>query len=104
MRCCRSAVWKVCRNSSDRWFFHALNSRAVVRRYLKDHGYIQNDITAIVAHIGGGITVTLHRNGKVIDSNNGVGGDGPFTPEIVGSCLVSNWLTSATAVNIPKRR
>lgn len=67
-------------------FFHALNSRAVVRRYLKDHGYIQNDITAIVAHIGGGITVTLHRNGKVIDSNNGVGGDGPFTPERVGSC------------------
>ncbi len=67
-------------------FFHALNSRAVVRRYLKDHGYIHNDITAIVAHIGGGITVTLHRNGKVIDSNNGVGGDGPFTPERVGSC------------------
>lgn len=36
--------------------------------------------------LGGGITVTLHRNGKVIDSNNGVGGDGPFTPERVGSC------------------
>lgn len=35
--------------------------------------------------LGGGITVTLHRNGKVIDSNNGVGGDGPFTPERVGS-------------------
>lgn len=67
-------------------FFHALNSRAVVRRYLREHGHIQNDITAIVAHIGGGITVTLHRNGKVIDSNNGVGGDGPFTPERVGSC------------------
>ncbi len=67
-------------------FFHALNSRAVVRQYLRDHGHDTNDITAIVAHIGGGITVTLHRNGKVIDSNNGVGGDGPFTPERVGSC------------------
>ena len=67
-------------------FFHALNSRAVVRRYLREHGHQCNDITAIVAHIGGGITVTLHRNGKVIDTNNGVGGDGPFTPERVGSC------------------
>ena len=67
-------------------FFHALNSRAVVRRYLRDHGHFTNDITAIVAHIGGGITVTLHRNGKVIDTNNGVGGDGPFTPERAGSC------------------
>ena len=67
-------------------FFHALNSRAVVRRYLRDHGHSKNDITAIVAHIGGGITVTLHRCGKVIDTNNGVGGDGPFTPERVGSC------------------
>ena len=57
-----------------RAFFHALNSRAVVRRYLREHGHTANDITAIVAHMGGGITVTLHRNGKVIDTNNGLGG------------------------------
>ena len=69
-----------------RAFFHALNSRAIVRRYLREHGHAANDITAIVAHMGGGITVTLHRNGKVIDTNNGLGGDGPFTPERAGSC------------------
>ena len=69
-----------------RAFFHALNSRATVRRYLRDHGHGTNDITAIVAHMGGGITVTLHRNGQVIDTNNGLGGDGPFTPERAGSC------------------
>ena len=69
-----------------RAFFHALNSRAVVRRYLREHGHTANDVTAIVAHMGGGITVTLHRNGKVIDTNNGLGGDGPFTPERAGSC------------------
>ena len=69
-----------------RAFFHALNSRAIVRRYLREHGHATNDITAIVAHMGGGITVTLHRNGKVIDTNNGLGGDGPFTPERAGSC------------------
>ncbi|MCI1639706.1 MAG: butyrate kinase [Bacteroidales bacterium] len=69
-----------------RAFFHALNSRATVKRYLRDNGHKTNDITAIVAHMGGGITVTLHRNGRVIDTNNGLGGDGPFTPERAGSC------------------
>lgn len=69
-----------------RAFFHALNSRAIVRQYLRDIGHEKNDITAIVAHMGGGITITLHRNGKVIDTNNGLGGDGPFSPERVGSC------------------
>lgn len=69
-----------------RAFFHALNSRATVRKYLQDHGHDRNDVTAIVAHMGGGVTVTLHRNGEVIDTNNGLGGDGPFTPERAGSC------------------
>ncbi len=69
-----------------RAFFHALNSRATVKQYLRDHGHKENDVTAIVAHMGGGITVTLHRNGQVIDTNNGLGGDGPFTPERAGTC------------------
>jgi butyrate kinase len=69
-----------------RAFFHALNSRATVKQYLRDHGHKSNDVTAIVAHMGGGITITLHRNGQVIDTNNGLGGDGPFTPERAGSC------------------
>lgn len=69
-----------------RAFFHALNSRATVKQYLRDHGHKTNDVTAIVAHMGGGITITLHRNGQVIDTNNGLGGDGPFTPERAGSC------------------
>jgi butyrate kinase len=69
-----------------RAFFHALNSRAIVREYLRRHGHDKNDITAIVAHLGGGITVTLHRNGKVIDTNNGLGGEGPFSPERAGTC------------------
>jgi butyrate kinase len=69
-----------------RAFFHALNSRATVKQYLRDHGHRTNDVTAIVAHMGGGITITLHRNGQVIDTNNGLGGDGPFTPERAGSC------------------
>jgi len=69
-----------------RAFFHALNSRAIVRKYLNEHGHEKNDVTVIVAHMGGGITVTLHRNGNVIDTNNGLGGDGPITPQRAGTC------------------
>ena len=66
--------------------FHALNSRAIVRRYLREHGHKTNDVTVIVAHMGGGATISLHRNGKVLDTNHGLGGDGPITPERSGCC------------------
>ena len=65
--------------------FHALNSRATVRRYLADIGHKTNDVTAIVCHMGGGISISLHRNGRVIDTTHGLGGDGPITPERAGS-------------------
>ena len=66
--------------------FHALNSRAIVRRYLREHGHKTNDVTVIVAHMGGGATISLHRNGRVLDVNHGLGGDGPITPERAGCC------------------
>ena len=66
--------------------FHALNSRAIVRRYLAETGKDENDITAIVCHMGGGVTISLHRNGRVIDTSHGLGGDGPITPERAGCC------------------
>lgn len=66
--------------------FHALNSRAIVRRYLREHGHAVNDVTVIVAHMGGGATISLHRNGRVLDTTHGLGGDGPITPERAGSC------------------
>ena len=66
--------------------FHALNSRAIVRLYLREHGKTVNDVTVVVAHMGGGATISLHRNGKVIDVNHGLGGDGPITPERCGCC------------------
>ena len=43
------------------------------------------DVTVIVAHMGGGSSVSLHRNGLVIDVNDALGGDGPFSPERAGS-------------------
>lgn len=68
-----------------RTLFHALNSRAMVRRYARNVGKTNKDVTVIVAHMGGGSSVSLHRNGLVIDTNDALGGDGPISPERAGS-------------------
>ncbi len=65
--------------------FHALNQKAVARRYAHDSGRPYEDLALVVAHLGGGITVGAHKNGRVIDVNDGLNGDGPFTPERTGS-------------------
>ena len=65
--------------------FHTLNSRAMVRRYARNAGKDVKDVTVIVAHMGGGSSVSLHRNGLVIDVNDALGGDGPMSPERAGS-------------------
>jgi butyrate kinase len=65
--------------------FHTLNSRAMVRRYARNVGKTNKDVTVIVAHMGGGTSVSLHRNGLVIDVNDALGGDGPMSPERAGS-------------------
>ena len=69
-----------------RTLFHALNTRAIMRRYLRDSGRAAADTTAIICHMGGGVTISLHRNGRVIDTSHGLGGDGPITPERAGCC------------------
>lgn len=68
-----------------RTLFHALNSRAMVRRYARGIGKTNKDVTVIVAHMGGGTSVSLHRHGLVIDTNDALGGDGPISPERAGS-------------------
>ncbi len=68
-----------------RTLFHALNSRAMVRRYARGIGKTNRDVTVIVAHMGGGSSVSLHRKGLVIDTNDALGGDGPISPERAGS-------------------
>lgn len=65
--------------------FHALNQKAVARRVAKELGQKYEDLNLIVAHMGGGITVGAHKKGKVIDVNNGLHGDGPFSPERAGT-------------------
>ena len=69
-----------------RTLFHALNTRAIMRRYLRDTGRKAEETTAIICHMGGGVTISLHRGGRVIDTSHGLGGDGPITPERAGCC------------------
>lgn len=64
--------------------FHALNHKAVARRFALQIGRDYNELNLIVAHLGGGITVGAHREGRVVEVNNGLDGEGPFTPERVG--------------------
>lgn len=68
--------------------FHALNQKAVARRYAASAGRSYEDMNLIVAHLGGGISVGAHRHGRVIDVNNALGGEGPFTPERAGTLPV----------------
>jgi butyrate kinase len=65
--------------------FHALNQKAVARRCAADMGTTYENSRFIVAHMGGGISVGAHRYGRVIDVNDALSGEGPFTPERTGA-------------------
>jgi butyrate kinase len=65
--------------------YHALNQRAIARRLAADLGKAPDQLNAVVAHLGGGISVGAHARGRVIDVNNCLDGDGPFSPERAGS-------------------
>ncbi|WP_110943603.1 butyrate kinase [Virgibacillus senegalensis] len=65
--------------------FHALNQKAVARRAAVELEKPYQHLRLIVAHMGGGITVGAHDQGRVVDVNNGLHGDGPFSPERAGT-------------------
>jgi butyrate kinase len=64
--------------------FHALNQKAVARIYAASVGKEYEDLNLVVAHMGGGVSVGAHRKGRVIDVNNALNGDGPYSPERSG--------------------
>ena len=64
--------------------FHALNQKAVARKISKELGKSYDEANLIIAHMGGGVTVGVHQNGEVIDVNDGLYGEGPFSPERTG--------------------
>lgn len=65
--------------------WHALNQRAIARRYAKEQGKHYEDLNLIVCHLGGGISVGAHHKGRAIDVPNALDGEGPFSPERAGT-------------------
>jgi len=70
--------------------FHALNQKAVAKRYAKENSKNYEDINVIVAHMGGGVSVGAHKKGKIVDVNNALDGDGAFSPERSGGVPVGD--------------
>ena len=68
--------------------FHALNQKAVARQHAAKIGKRYEELDLIVVHLGRGITIGAHHHGKVIDVNNGLDGEGPFSPERSGTLPV----------------
>ena len=70
--------------------FHALNQKAVAKRYAKEKNTSYEELNLIVAHMGGGISVGAHKQGRVVDVNNALDGEGPFSPERSGGLPVGD--------------
>jgi butyrate kinase len=73
-----------------RSIFHALNQKAVARQHAKSILRKYEELNLIVVHLGGGITIGAHKKGRVIDVNQGLDGDGPFSPERSGTLPVGD--------------
>ena len=76
--------------------FHALNQKAAAREAAKSLGQKYEDCNLIVAHLGGGISIGAHKQGLVVDVNNALNGDGPFSPERAGSVPAWSLVEMAT--------
>lgn len=70
--------------------FHALNQKAVAKRYGKESGQGYENLNLVVVHMGGGVSVGAHNHGKVVDVNNALDGDGPFSPERAGAVPIGD--------------
>lgn len=65
--------------------WHALNQRAIARRFAAEQGTRYEDLNLIICHLGGGISIGTHCRGRAIDVNNALDGEGPFSPERAGT-------------------
>ncbi len=65
--------------------FHALNQKAIARRYCSENNLVYEEVNLIIAHLGGGISVAAHDKGMVVDVNNALDGEGAFSPERSGT-------------------
>lgn len=81
-----SGIPEISRKSKD----HPLNQKAAARLAAKELGGVYRDFNFIVAHLGGGISVGTHKKGRIVDVNNALDGDGPFSPERSGGVPIGS--------------
>lgn len=79
------ARYSGCPELPRRSIFHALNQKAVARRYAEESGIPYEQLRLIVVHMGGGCSVGAHRDGRIVDVNNILDGEGAFSPERAGT-------------------
>lgn len=84
--------------------FHALNQKATARFHAKKVGKSYPELNLIVAHCGGGISVGVHQNGRVIDVNNALDGEGGFSPERSGTLPVGQLVDMCFSGNFSKEQ
>jgi len=77
---------------------HALNLKATARRAAKELGKRYDEVNLVVVHMGGGISVSAHRRGRMVDVNQALDGTGPFAPERAGGLPVGDVLRMAYSV------
>ncbi|SHJ17594.1 butyrate kinase [Dethiosulfatibacter aminovorans DSM 17477] len=80
--------------------FHALNQKAVGRKAAQQLGKKYEETNLVVAHLGGGVSVGAHKEGKVIDVNNALDGEGPYSPERSGTLPVTDLAKLAFSGNV----
>lgn len=81
-----AGIPEIQRKSKD----HPLNQKAAGRKAAEELGGEYNKLNFLIVHLGGGISVGIHKKGRVIDVNNSLDGDGPFSPERVGGLPVGS--------------
>ena len=69
---------------------HALNLKAAARRAARELGKRYDEVNLVVAHLGGGISVSAHQRGRMVDVNQALDGTGPFAPERAGGLPVGD--------------
>jgi butyrate kinase len=75
-----------------RSIFHALNQKATARKAARSIGKSYAECSMIVAHMGGGTSIGIHVNGRVVDVNNALDGEGPFAIERAGTVPAGDWM------------
>ena len=82
---------------------HTLNQKAVCRYYAEKIGKAYSDLNLVVTHIGGGVSVSAHRKGKIVDSTNLIRGDGPMAPTRSGEIQAIHIIDMAYSGNWTKK-